>query len=61
MRGSLVQRYKGSWSVVRDLGYDVDPTTGKRKRKQKWLGARDAPRGRDGARDARQAEQVDLR
>src|SRR6266404_2696668 len=25
MRGSLVRRYKGSWSVVLDLGYDVEP------------------------------------
>jgi hypothetical protein len=37
MRGSLIQRYKGSWSVVLDLGHDVDPATGKKKRKQKWI------------------------
>ena len=37
MRGSLVQRYKGSWSVVLDLGYQVDPATGRRKRKQQWI------------------------
>src|SRR5713101_8419891 len=37
MRGSLVQRYKGSWSVVLDLGYQVDPATGTRKRKQQWI------------------------
>ena len=24
MRGSLVQRYKSSWSIVLDLGYEVD-------------------------------------
>jgi len=23
MRGSLVQRYKGSWSIVLDLGYQA--------------------------------------
>jgi integrase len=37
MRGSLVQRYKGSWSVVLDLGYEIDSATGKKKRKQKWI------------------------
>jgi len=40
MRGSLVQRYKGSWSVVLDLGYDVDPATGTKKRRQKWITVR---------------------
>src|SRR5262245_33277927 len=40
MRGSLVQRYKGSWSVVLDLGYEVDPATGKKKRKQQWITVR---------------------
>jgi len=37
MRGSLKQRYKGSWSLVLDLGYQADPDTGLRKRKQKWI------------------------
>jgi integrase len=37
MRGSLRQRYKGSWSLVVDLGYHMDPATGLRKRKQKWI------------------------
>jgi integrase len=37
MRGSLVQRYEGSWSVVLDLGYEVDPATGKKRRNQKWI------------------------
>lgn len=37
MRGSLKQRYKGSWSIILDLGYQTDPETGKTKRKQKWL------------------------
>ena len=40
MKGSLVQRYKGSWSVVLDLGHEVDPATGKKKRKQKWITVR---------------------
>lgn len=35
-RGSLRQRYKGSWSIILDLGYKVDPKTGKKKRKQRW-------------------------
>ena len=37
MRGSLRQRYAGSWSLILDLGYQVDPGTGLRKRKQKWI------------------------
>jgi integrase len=37
MRGSLKQRYKGSWSLILDLGYQTDPATGKPKRKQKWV------------------------
>lgn len=37
MRGSIKRRYKGSWSVILELGYQVDPATGKPKRKQKWL------------------------
>lgn len=37
MRGSLKQRYKGSWSLILDVGDEVDPVTGTRKRKQKWV------------------------
>jgi integrase len=37
MRGSLKQRYKGSWSLILDLGYRTDPTTGTSKRRQKWI------------------------
>src|SRR5215467_9280818 len=37
MRGSLVQRYKGSWSIILDLGYQPDPATGLRKLKQRWV------------------------
>lgn len=40
MRGSLKQRHKGSWSLILDLGYQTDPETGKRKRKQKWITVR---------------------
>ena len=36
MRGSLQKRYRGSWSIVLDLGYEPDPETGKLRRKQKW-------------------------
>jgi integrase len=35
--GSLRQRYPGSWSLILDLGYETDPATGKRRRKQKWI------------------------
>ena len=37
MRGSLRKRYQGSWSLILDLGYQTDPDTGRRKRKQKWI------------------------
>lgn len=37
MRGCLRQRYKGTWSIILDLGYQTDPTTGKLKRRQKWI------------------------
>jgi integrase len=36
MRGSIVNRYGGSYSLIIDLGYQPDPVTGKPKRKQKW-------------------------
>jgi integrase len=36
MRGSLKQRSKGSWSIILHLGYETDPATNKRKRRQKW-------------------------
>jgi integrase len=36
MRGSIVRRYEGSYSLIIDLGYQPDPITGKPKRKQKW-------------------------
>src|SRR5215831_20961083 len=39
MRGNLIQRYKGSWGIILDLGYQTDPATGLRKRKQQDLDA----------------------
>ena len=36
MRGSIKKRYEGSYSLILDLGYEVNATTGKRKRRQKW-------------------------
>lgn len=36
MRGSLKQRYKGSWSLIFDH-YETDPVTGARVRKRKWV------------------------
>src|SRR4051812_8354213 len=35
MRGSLKQRSKGAWSIILDLGYQLDPGTGLQKRRQK--------------------------
>lgn len=40
MRGHLVKRYKGSWSIVLDLGRRRDPETGFLKRVQKWFSFR---------------------
>jgi integrase len=37
MKGCLTQRYKGSWSIVLDVGYQLDPITGTRKRKQRCI------------------------
>lgn len=37
MRGSIKQRYPGSWTLILHLGYQIDPRTGKRRRKQKWV------------------------
>jgi hypothetical protein len=37
MRGSIRRRYGGSYSLVLDLGYQLDPTTGLRRRRQKWI------------------------
>jgi integrase len=37
VRGSIRKRYENSWSVIVDLGYQIDPSTGLRKRRQKWV------------------------
>ncbi len=37
MRGSIKQRYEGSWSLILELGYQLDPTTGAVRRRQKWI------------------------
>ena len=44
MRGSLKRRYKGSWSIILDLGYQTDPDTRQRKRRQKWITVRGTKR-----------------
>jgi integrase len=38
-RGHVRERYPNSWYVVLDVGSEVNPETGKRKRKQKWVHA----------------------
>ena len=40
MRGSLKQRFKGSWTIRLDLGYEPDPATGLLKRKQRTVTVR---------------------
>jgi len=37
MRGSVKKRYKGSWTIILDVGGEADPVTGETKRKQKWI------------------------
>src|SRR6476646_5979103 len=37
MRGSIKKRYKGSYSLILDLGYEADSRTGLLKRRQKWV------------------------
>jgi integrase len=54
MRGHLVQRYEGSWSIVLDLGFQIDAATGKTRRRQKWI----TVRGRRQDAEARLAELV---
>ena len=36
MRGSIRKRYKDSWNIILDLGYQMVADTGKQKRVQKW-------------------------
>ena len=44
MRGSIRKRYPGSWTLILELGYQRDPETGSRRRKQKWIGFRGTKR-----------------
>ena len=44
MRGSLIQRLAGSWNLILEFGYVVDPVTGRRKRRQKWITFRGSKR-----------------
>ena len=37
MRGTLVNRGTNRWAIVLDLPRVVDPATGLRKRRQKWI------------------------
>jgi integrase len=44
MRGSIRKRYKDSWNIIIDVGYQVDPDTGKQKRLQKWFSVKGTKR-----------------
>jgi integrase len=44
MRGSIRKRYKDSWNIIIDVGYQVDPDTGKQKRVQKWFSVKGTKR-----------------
>jgi integrase len=44
MRGSIRKRYKDSWNIIVDVGYQFDPETGKQKRVQKWFTVRGTKR-----------------
>src|SRR5262245_57708410 len=37
MRGTITQRSKKAFTVIVDLGHEIDPITGKKKRRQKWV------------------------
>jgi integrase len=37
MRGSIRKRYKDSWNIILDIGYQIVPDTGEMKRGQKWF------------------------
>ena len=37
MRGHIRKRYKDSWNVILDIGYQIVPDTGQMKRVQKWF------------------------
>ena len=61
MRGSLVQRYKGSWSIVLDLGYHVDPATASGTATTGSLSPRNGQRSRDTLGDPVQANNLGQR
>lgn len=42
MKG-IRERYAGRFSIIIELGYDIDPVTGKKKRKQQWVNFRATP------------------
>ena len=44
MCGSLRKRYKDSWNIIIDLGYQPDPQTGQPKRKQEYFTVRGTKR-----------------
>ena len=37
MRGSIRKRYKDSWNIILDVGYQLDPEIGRQKWVQKWF------------------------
>ena len=37
MRGYIRKRYKDSWNIILDIGYQIVPDTGNMKRVQKWF------------------------
>jgi len=52
MKG-IRQRYPGSFSIIIELGYEVDPATGKRTRRQRWVTFR-------GTRKEAEAKRIEL-
>src|SRR5688572_26559539 len=64
MRGSLKQRYKGSWSLILEMDRERDPKTGLVIRKRKWITFRGTRRQaekklNDLVRDAQHGEFVE--
>ena len=37
LKGTILERYPGSYSIVIDAGKKIDPVTGRTKRNQKWI------------------------
>jgi integrase len=44
MRGSIRKRYRGSWTLILELGRTRDPVTGQIRRRQKWISFRGTKR-----------------